>query len=265
MEKIKVNYDQIEKANKEIEKTKIGSKGYAQVNERIKAFRKVYPTGTIETTIEELKEDYVRIRTVVKDENEKILATGTASETNTGNNKINLVSMVENCETSSVGRALGFTGFGVDTSVASAEDIENNKEKRQMFEIYTDMFIKEDEAKYIIKVVIVELARKMGVVKESLNSLLKEKIWATMEELNVSQLLKLETKLKTVNMEDNDWHILYNENLKIKDVVPKNQEVVYDSSWYKFGKLALEKAGTDELLRNDIIDSYLGMGINLGD
>ena len=43
-EKIKVSYEQIEKANKEIETVKLGTKGYAQVNERIKAFRKVYPT-----------------------------------------------------------------------------------------------------------------------------------------------------------------------------------------------------------------------------
>ena len=53
--------------------------------------------------------------------------------------------------------------------------------------------------------------------------------------------------------------------MKIKDVVPKNQEVVYESSWYKFGKLALDKAGNDELLRNDIINAYLDMGITLED
>ena len=64
-------------------------------------------------------------------------------------------------------------------------------------------------------------------------------------------------------MENNPWHELYNENTKIKDVVPKNQEVVYESSWYKFGKLALEMAGTDELLRNDIINSFLEYGFNL--
>ena len=31
------------------------------------------------------------------------------------------------------------------------------------------------------------------------------------------------------------------------------------------GHLALERAGTDDLLRNDIINSYLDMGINLGE
>ena len=81
--------------------------------------------------------------------------------------------------------------------------------------------------------------------------------------MTTHQLLKLELKLKTLNSEDNSWHSLYNENTKIKDVVPKNQEVIYESSWYKFGKLALEKAGTDELLRNDIIDYFINAGINL--
>ena len=107
--------------------------------------------------------------------------------------------------------------------------------------------------------------RKMGVVKESLNTTVEEKLWASLEELNTKQLQKLETKLKTLNMETNEWHLLYNENMKIKDVVPKNQEVVYESSWYKFGKLALDKAGNDELLRNDIINAYLDMGITLED
>ena len=83
--------------------------------------------------------------------------------------------------------------------------------------------------------------------------------------MTTHQLLKLESKLKTLNMETNSWHDLYNENVKIKDVVPKGQEVVYESSWYKFGKMALEQAGTDELLRNEIIDSYINMGIVLED
>lgn len=262
-ERIKVSYSQIEKANKEIETIKLGSKGYAEVNQRIKAYRKVYPTGSIETTIEEIKEDYVRTKTVVTDEEDRIIATGSASEINNGKNKVNMTSLLENCETSSVGRALGFAGFGVDTAIASAEDMERNKERTKQFEIYKDMFIRDDEAKYIIKVVIGDLMRKMGVVKESLNATVEEQLWTSLEELNARQLLKLETKLKTLNMESNDWHLLYNENLKIKDVVPKNQEVVYESSWHKFGRLALDKAGNDELLRNDIINAYIEMGITL--
>lgn len=266
MSENKVSYEQIKKANEEIETIKLGAKGYAQVNERIKAFRKVYPTGSILTNIEEVKDDYVRIRTVVQDEDGVTIASGYASEKLTGNDKkdyINVSSMIENCETSSVGRALGFAGFGVDTSVASAEDMERVKEKNKVFEIYDKMYIRDEEAKYIIKVVIGDLMRKMGVVKASLALVVEQELWTTLEDMTTHQLLKLENKLTTLNMEKNTWHKLYNENLKIKDVVPKDQQVVYESSWYKFGKLALERAGTDELLRNDIINSYLDMGIKL--
>lgn len=264
--KIKVSYEQIEKANKEIESIKLGAKGYAQVNERIKAFRKVYPSGTILTEIEEIRDDYVRFRTSVYDEEHKIIATGTASEMLTGDNKkdyINKTSMIENCETSSVGRALGFAGFGVDTSIASAEDMEKVRTQTKVFEIYDKMYIRDEEAKYIVKVVIGDLMRKMGVVKASLSEIVENELWTTLEEMTTHQLLKLETKLKTLNMENNSWHELYNENKKIKEVVPKNQEVIYETSWYKFGKLALEQAGTDELLRNDIINYFLDAGIKL--
>lgn len=265
-EKLKVSYEQIEKANGEMSKTNIKGKNYATVNERIKAYRKVYPTGKIFTQIEEIKENYVRIKVSVTDENDRIISTGTASEVITGDAKkdyINITSLVENCETSAVGRALGFAGFGVDVSIASAEDMEKTTKLNKRFEIYDNMFIRDEEAKYIIKVVIGDLMRKMGVVKASLGHVVEEELWTSLEEMTTHQLLKLETKLKTLNMEKNSWHQLYNENMKIKDVVPKNQEVVYESAWYKFGKVALERAGTDELLRNDIINSYLDMGINL--
>lgn len=267
MEKeLKVSYKQIEQANKEIETIKLGTKGYAQVNERIKAYRKVYPTGRIETEIQEIQDNYVRIRTIVTDNEDFIIATGTASEMLTGDSKkdyINKTSMIENCETSSVGRALGFAGFGVDTAIASAEDIEKSKATSKLFEIHTDMFIHDEEAKKVIKVAIGDLMRKMGVVKAGLSKVVEEELWTTLEDMTSHQLRKLEERLRTLNMETNPWHHLYNENTKIKDVVPKGQEVVYESSWYKFGKIALEQAGTDELLRNEIINSYLDFGFNL--
>ena len=263
--KIKVSYEQIKKANEEITKTDIKGTNYAAVNERINAYRKVYPTGSIETNIEAIGDDYVRIRAAITDEQDRIIATGTASEKLTGDAKkdyINNTSMIENCETSAVGRALGFAGFGVDKAIASAEDMEKQKLYKP-FEIYSDMFISDNEAKYIVKVVIGDLMRKMGIVKASLAQVVEFELWTTLEEMTTHQLLRLEEKLKTLNMESNSWHSLYNENTKIKDVVSKNQEVVYESSWYKFGKLALDKAGTDELKRNEIIDAYIDMGIKL--
>jgi galactitol-specific phosphotransferase system IIB component len=55
---------------------------------------------------------------------ERILGTGHAFEEQTST-FINKTSYIENCETSAVGRALGMCGFGIDTSVASAEEVEN--------------------------------------------------------------------------------------------------------------------------------------------
>lgn len=262
-DRIKVSYEQIKNANEEIETIKLGAKGYAQVNERIKAFRKVYPGGKIATSVEQITEDYVRTNTIIEDGYGNIIATGSASETNKGNNKVNLTSMLENCETSSVGRALGFAGFGVESSVASAEDMERSKSLNKMFEIYPGLFIRDEQAKYLVKVAIGDLMRKLGIAKAGLALVVDEELWTTLEDMSTRQLIKLEMKLKNVNMESSDWHHLYGENLKIKDIVAKNKEVVYESSRFKFGKAALELAGTDELLRSDIINAYLDMGINL--
>lgn len=261
MEETKVSYAQIEKANEEIEKTKIGNKGYATVNERVKAFRKVYPGGSIETKIDEITDNNVRIITTVRNEDGDVIATGVASEIKEG--RINNTSMIENCETSSVGRALGFAGFGIDGAIASGEDIERNKEKTKQVEIATGVFVKESDAISVIKTSINELIRKMGIVKTSLELAVNEQLWTSLARLNFEQLRKLESKLKTVNMEDDEWHELYGENTKLKNIVPKNQEVNYESSWLKLGKIALKIAGTNEELKSNIIDEYLGFGIDL--
>ena len=44
-----------------------------------------------------------------------------------GSSQINNNSALENCETSAVGRALAFAGFGLDTSIASAEEVVQSK------------------------------------------------------------------------------------------------------------------------------------------
>ena len=53
-----------------------------------------------------------------------VLGVGHAYEKE-GSTFINKTSYIENCETSAVGRALGMAGFGIDTSVASAEEVQN--------------------------------------------------------------------------------------------------------------------------------------------
>ena len=54
----------------------------------------------------------------------RTLGTGTAYEKESSS-FINKTSYIENCETSAVGRALGMAGFGIDTSVASYEEVAN--------------------------------------------------------------------------------------------------------------------------------------------
>lgn len=269
-----IEYKDIEKANGEIktidlERTskKTGETTitkYAEVSERVLAYRKVYPNRRIETEILELTENSIRMKaTVYNDENE-ILATGHAGETKAG--IINNVSMIENCETSAVGRALGFAGFGIDGGIASEQEmkkVEEYKLNNRKIEVYDKMYISESDAITILKAAIGELMRKQGIVKQELEVAVRNQTWTELDDLNYQQLGMLEGKLKTINNTYSDWHNLYNKNSKIKDVVPKNQEVIYKSSKYRFGQLALKQAGEDEIKRNAIIDSYLDSGVDL--
>lgn len=268
-----IEYKDIEKANSEIETIDIKRKNkdgevkttkYAEVSERVLAYRKVYPNRRIETEILELTENSIRMKaTVYNDENE-ILATGHAGETKSG--IINNVSMIENCETSAVGRALGFAGFGIDGGIASEQEmkkVEDYKLANKKIEVYDKMHISESDAITILKSAIGDLMRKQGVVKQELEVAVRNQTWTELEDLNYQQLGMLENKLKSINNTSSDWHNLYNKNSKIKDVVPVNQEVIYKSSQYKFGQLALKQAGDDEIKRNDIIDYYLDSGVDI--
>lgn len=128
-----MDYKQIEKANEQIKTTDIKGKDYAEVNQRIKAFRMVEPNGSIITELLSIQDGVCIIKATVSDSNGKILGTGHAYEKE-GSTFINKTSYIENCETSAVGRALGMCGFGIDTSIASYEEvanaIENQKPKK---------------------------------------------------------------------------------------------------------------------------------------
>ena len=119
-----MTFEQIQKANETIKTTDVKGKAYAEVNQRIKAFRMVYPAGSIETDILYLDDGVVTMKAVVKDENGTVIGTGLAQEKEQSS-YINKTSFIENCETSAVGRALGMCGFGIDTSVASADELQN--------------------------------------------------------------------------------------------------------------------------------------------
>lgn len=132
----KTTYTDIENANKTLKGTDIKGKKYIEVNERVKAFRMVYPDGCIMTEITSNVNGVCHCRAYVyayyleepsdinsKGITAKLLGTGSAYEKE-DSTFINKTSYIENCETSAVGRALGMCGFGIDTSVASADEVQ---------------------------------------------------------------------------------------------------------------------------------------------
>ena len=119
-----MTFEELQNANKEIKTTDVKGKDYAEVNQRIKAFRKLFPEGKITTEIISNENGVCIIRAIVTDEKGTVLGTGHAYEKE-GSTFINKTSYIENCETSAVGRALGMVGIGIDVSVASYEEVAN--------------------------------------------------------------------------------------------------------------------------------------------
>ena len=119
-----ITYEQIKAVNEVLDKLPVKGKGYVQVNERIKGFRQLFPNGCIETEIIEMGEGVVTMKAIVSDGEGHVLGTGLAQEKESAS-FINKTSYIENCETSAVGRALGFVGIGVDGSMASADEVAN--------------------------------------------------------------------------------------------------------------------------------------------
>ena len=118
------NFEQLQQANACIKTTNVQGKDYAEVNQRIKAFRSLCPGGAIMTDMISCENGVCIFKATILDEDMRVLGTGTAYEKE-GSSFINKTSYIENCETSAVGRALGMCGFGIDTSIASSEEVQN--------------------------------------------------------------------------------------------------------------------------------------------
>ena len=187
------NFELIRKANASIQTTDIKGKGYAQVNERVKAFRMVHPLGTITTKIVAMADGIVTMQTEILDEDGRLLATGYAQEKESSS-FINKTSYIENCETSAVGRALGMCGFGIDTSICSAEELANAlnnqgkadlddlmktaiEERRKLAELYAKVgqdIHSEQIAKYLLEKAKTETADPAGITEtEAMKRLIK--------------------------------------------------------------------------------------------
>ena len=104
----------------------IKGKAYVQVNERVKAFRtaKEFEGMAIDTIVHELTDEVCVMCTRICNKDGKVIATGWAREVrNDATSMVNKTSYVENCETSAVGRALGFLGIGIEENICSAEEM----------------------------------------------------------------------------------------------------------------------------------------------
>lgn len=186
-----LTYEDLCKANEDLATVPVKGKEYVQVNTRVNAFRKICPSGCISTEIIALDDGVVTIKATVIDAEGNVLATGLAQEKESGS-YINKTSYVENCETSAVGRALGFLGIGSDVSMASADELVNailNQEKAKGY-------INKVEQKTLIN-----LIEKNGLdVEKVLNGTPIEKVTGEMYTDAVKRLSKL---LEESNGKDN--------------------------------------------------------------
>ena len=128
-----ITKEQIKKANENLPTIpQKGGKQYVMVKDRVKAFREIEPGGCISTEILHLDETKVVMKTTISDENGQVLATGIASE-KFDDSFITKTSAFEVCETSAVGRGLGFLSIGTDDSMASAEEVANAFNQQNQF------------------------------------------------------------------------------------------------------------------------------------
>lgn len=108
----------------------IKGKEYVEVNTRIKYFRQNFKDWSLTSELVELTNESVLIKAVIRNPEGRIIASGYAHEEK-ASSYINKTSFIENCETSAWGRALGNLGIGIDSSVASYEEVKTAIQKQE--------------------------------------------------------------------------------------------------------------------------------------
>lgn len=105
----------------------IKGKEYVPVVERVKEFHKQYKSGSIDTEIVEFGNRISVKATVTLETEDGSHRTFTGhSQAEYGQGMMGNVAL-EVAETSAVGRALGFAGIGIDTGIASADEMRKVK------------------------------------------------------------------------------------------------------------------------------------------
>ena len=104
----------------------IKGKEYIPVNERLKylAANFIYSINTDYQYFQEQKMWVVKATLCITNGNQLTTFTGLAQEIESSNYKdVNHTSALENAETSAVGRACAMAGIGIDTGIASADEV----------------------------------------------------------------------------------------------------------------------------------------------
>lgn len=183
----------IREKNKNLKTVDIKGKKYVEVNTRIQVFRDVFPDSRQETEVlaHDLEKGIVlmKVKVYENSKSDKPIAEGVALEKESSS-FINKTSYVENCETSAFGRALGNLGIGIDTSVASYEEvanaIENQKDKRE-WQVTENIPLISTEQVQILK----KTAEKYKLLDEDVKRILSEYNYKSLEEVKMSDYAKI--------------------------------------------------------------------------
>jgi hypothetical protein len=99
---------------------------YVPVNERVEAFYKTFPEGSIQSEIVELTESRVTVKAYCyRKPDDPRPGVGHSSLEIPGSTPYTRGSEIENCETSAWGRAIAALGFEVKRGIASSEEVRN--------------------------------------------------------------------------------------------------------------------------------------------
>lgn len=113
------------------------TRNYETVASRLRRFRDDHPDYTVLTCLLDVTDEVVRVECQIgyyhADGMEFIPLSIAHAEEYRAASEINATSALENCETSALGRALAFLGYGSADSIASAEEVVGAKAKGAVF------------------------------------------------------------------------------------------------------------------------------------